>query len=134
MSAHGFYELKSQSHERSLDKIREAADLKERVIFTESAGRDRGEKFYEYERGGVPEYWLINPLAQRVEWYQTEGGQYHSVPVDTEHRYHSRVLPGFWLNVDWLWQSPLPHPVEVLGKIAGIDPQEIAHFLGRLKG
>ncbi|MDY0094483.1 MAG: Uma2 family endonuclease [Candidatus Vecturithrix sp.] len=101
---------------------------------TESARRDRWEKFYEDERGGVPEYWLIDPPVQRVEWYQAEGGQFYIIPVDAENRYHSQVLPGFWLNVDWLWQVPLPHPVEALGAIAGIAPQEIARFLGRLKG
>jgi hypothetical protein len=82
----------------------------------------------------VPEYWLIDPPVQRVEWYQAEGGQFYIIPVDAENRYHSQVLPGFWLNVDWLWQVPLPHPVEALGAIAGIAPQEIARFLGRLKG
>ena len=35
-----------------------------------SIGRDRGGKFLEYREGGVPEYWLVDPLAQSLELYQ----------------------------------------------------------------
>ena len=110
------------------------ADLVVEVISPESAGRDRGDKFYEYERGGVTEYWLIDPLMQRVEFYQLEAGRYRIIPVGSDRIYHSQVLPGFWLNVDWLWQKILPHPLEAVGEIAGIDAQEIARFMGLLKG
>ena len=30
--------------------------------------------------------------------------------MDGEGHYHSRVLPGFWLDPNWLWQDPLPDP------------------------
>jgi Uma2 family endonuclease len=104
------------------------------VISPESIGRDRGEKFYEYERGKVPEYWLLDPLTQRAEFYQLNAGQYRMVPVDTQGVYRSSVLPGFWLKVSWLWQNPLPHPLQILGEIAGINPQEVERFMKLLKG
>lgn len=109
------------------------ADLVVEVISPESAGRDRGDKFYEYERGGVPEYWLIDPLTQRAEFYQHRAGQYRIIQPANE-IYHSQVLPGFWLNVAWLWQYPLPHPLAVLGEIAGMPAQEIARLLELLSG
>ena len=28
---------------------------------------------------------------------------------DAQNRYHSAALPGLWLQVDWLWETPLPH-------------------------
>ena len=37
------------------------ADLVIEIISPESFGRDRGDKFYEYEAAGIPEYWLIDP-------------------------------------------------------------------------
>jgi Uma2 family endonuclease len=37
------------------------ADLVIEVISPEISGRDRGDKFYEYETAGVREYWLIDP-------------------------------------------------------------------------
>lgn len=41
------------------------ADLVVEIISPDSRARDRGEKFYEYEQGGVREYWLLDPLAGR---------------------------------------------------------------------
>ncbi len=112
------------------------ADLVVEIISPESIGRDRGDKFYEYERGGVPEYWLIDPLTQRVELYQLDRTtrQYRSTPTDGNGRYHSAVLPGFWMLIDWLWKTPLPHPLQALGEITGIDQQEISRFMALLKG
>ena len=110
------------------------ADLVVEVISPESAGRDRGEKFYEYERGGVPEYWLIDPLSQRVELYQLQARQFCMIRIGPDDIYYSRVLPGFWLKVGWLWQSPLPHPLEVLGQLAGIEAQEVVRFMELLQG
>lgn len=37
------------------------ADAAIEIVSSESVGRDRGEKFVEYERSGVREYWLIDP-------------------------------------------------------------------------
>lgn len=40
------------------------ADLVVGIVSPDSVGRDRGEKFYEYAQGGVPEYWLIDPQLE----------------------------------------------------------------------
>ena len=91
------------------------ADLVVEIISPESRARDRGEKFFEYEAGGVPEYWLLDPLRQQAEFYQlNENGIYRTVPPDQEGRYDSAVLPGLWLQVGWLWQTPLPPLLSVL--------------------
>ena len=91
------------------------ADLVIEVISTESRARDRGEKFYEYEEGGVREYWLIDPQRKQVEFYQRESsGFYRAISTDEAGIYHSRVLPGLWLQVEWLWQEPLPKLLSVL--------------------
>ncbi|RMF32091.1 MAG: Uma2 family endonuclease [Chloroflexi bacterium] len=83
------------------------ADLAVEIVSPESVGRDRGEKFYEYEEAGIPEYWLIDPLTQRAEFYRRDDqGRYRLVSPDAEGVYRSAVLPGFWLNVAWLWQPP----------------------------
>ena len=91
------------------------ADLVVEIISPESRARDRGEKFYEYETGGVQEYWLIDPEREEVRFYRLgEQGWYESVPPDSTGVYHSRVVPHLWLQVDWLWQKPLPKALEVL--------------------
>ncbi|HHH42233.1 MAG TPA: Uma2 family endonuclease [Chloroflexi bacterium] len=83
------------------------ADLAVEIVSPESVGRDRGEKFYEYEEAGIPEYWLIDPLTERAEFYRLDDrGRYRLVPPDAEGVYRSAVLPGFWLKVAWLWHPP----------------------------
>lgn len=91
------------------------ADLVIEIISPGSRATDRGDKFYEYEQGGVPEYWLLDPERQQAEFYlRGDDGIYRMVPLDGEGVYRSKVLVGLWLKVDWLWQ-PLPPPImEVL--------------------
>jgi Uma2 family endonuclease len=93
------------------------ADLVVEIISPESIGRDRGEKFYEYEAGGVTEYWLIDPQKARVEFYQLRDGQYQQVSPDAEGIYRPEVLPDFWLRVEWLWQDPLPKTLDVFREL-----------------
>jgi Uma2 family endonuclease len=105
------------------------ADLVVEIISPESATRDRGKKFYEYEEGGVSEYWLLDPLRERAEFYRlevasaTEAGplarprRYCLAYGGAEGVYHSSVVPGFWLQVAWLWQDPLPPLLDVLREL-----------------
>lgn len=91
------------------------ADLVVEIISPESRARGRGDKFYEYEQGGVREYWLLDPLRKRAEFYQLgDDGLYQLVPADGNGLYHSAVLKGLWIEVDWLWQEPMPSLFEVL--------------------
>ena len=91
------------------------ADLIVEIISPESIGRDRGEKFVEYEQAGVSEFWLIDPLREQAEFYRLgDDNRYHPTPLDEHGVYHSKVLPGFWLRVAWLWQSPPPNTLDVL--------------------
>jgi len=103
-----------------LDRLKETyldgpADLLIEIVSPESQQRDRGAKFYEYEAAGVGEYWLVDPQRRQAEFYQLgEDGVYHPVLPDAESVYRCAILPGFWLRVDWLWQDPLPTPIETL--------------------
>ncbi len=91
------------------------ADLAVEIVSPDSAGRDRGDKFYEYEKGGVREYWLIDPSRKQAEFYQlSEDGIFRLIPVDTDGTFRSRVLDGLWLRIDWLWQDSLPPVLSVL--------------------
>jgi Uma2 family endonuclease len=90
------------------------ADLAVEIISPESAGRDRGEKFYEYAQGGVREYWLLDPLTPWAEFYRLERGHYRLAFAGQSGVYEADVLPGFWLEVGWLWQEPLPKMLDVL--------------------
>jgi len=92
-----------------------AADLVVEIASPESGARDRGEKFYEYEAGGVREYWLVDPERQQAEFYGVGAeGRYRLIFAGSEGVFRSEVLPGFWLQVEWLWQQPLPPVLAVL--------------------
>ena len=103
-----------------LDRLRDTylegpADLVVEIISRDSRARDRGEKFYEYEQGGVREYWLLDYLRRQAEFYQLgTNGIYHLVPAGSDGIYRSAVLDGLWLKVEWLWQEPLPLLLTVL--------------------
>jgi Uma2 family endonuclease len=91
------------------------ADIAVEIISPESRARDRGEKFVEYQKGGVREYWLLDPLRKQAEFYRlTEDGTYSLVTVAEEGVFHSSVLEGLWLKVEWLWQEPLHHLLAIL--------------------
>jgi Uma2 family endonuclease len=103
-----------------LDRFRDTyldgpADLVVEIISRDSRARDRGDKFYEYEQGGVREYWLLDYLRRQAEFYQLGAdGIYRLVPVGADGIYRSAVLDGLWLKVEWLWQEPLPLLMNVL--------------------
>lgn len=96
------------------------ADLAVEIASPESVGRDRGDKFYEYARAGVPEYWLIDPEMEWAEFYQLEEGRYRVAFSGKEGQYHALALPGFWLRVEWLWQEPMPKVLDVLRELGVI--------------
>lgn len=99
------------------------ADLAVEVISDDSVSRDRADKFYEYQAGGVREYWIIDPREgqQRVDVYTLDAkGRYQPIPATADGIYHSHVLPGFWLQEDWLWAEK-PNPLAALTQVAGTE-------------
>ncbi|MBI4788678.1 MAG: Uma2 family endonuclease [Chloroflexi bacterium] len=94
------------------------ADVVVEIISPESIGRDRGEKFVEYETGGVAEYWLIDPEREQAEFYHLGTDQrYHSMAMGNHGIFRSQGIAGFWLRLEWLWQDPLPKLVDVLREL-----------------
>ncbi|MBF0474865.1 MAG: Uma2 family endonuclease [Deltaproteobacteria bacterium] len=97
-----------------LDRIKNTyldgpADLAVEIVSVDSLTRDRTEKYREYEQGGVREYWLIDPLHHQAEFYHLgDDGSYYPIRIGEDHIFYSRVLPGLWLDLDWLWLESGP--------------------------
>jgi Uma2 family endonuclease len=90
------------------------ADLVVEIVSPDSRGRDRGDKYYEYEQGGVREYWLIDPIRRHAEFYRLgDDGLFQPMAV-TGGVFHSSVLDGLWLRLEWLWEEPPPSLMTVL--------------------
>jgi Uma2 family endonuclease len=79
--------------------------------------RDYEKKRALYERVGIPEYWIINEIDQKVVLLRlTSKGTYREVrPKKGE--FHSQVLQGFWFRPEWLWQDPRPKKRRILEQI-----------------
>ena len=106
-----------------LDRLRDVyldgpADLVVEIVSPDSRTRDSQDKLHEYEEGGVPEYWVLDPFRREAKFYQLgEDGSYHLVSPDENGVYESAVLKGLRLKVDWLWQKPLPRLPEVFKEL-----------------
>jgi Uma2 family endonuclease len=86
-----------------------AADLCIEVVSPGSVAVDYGEKLAEYEKGGVGEYWIIDPIRRVCHFHRLTGEgiyQHHSAGEDG--LYATPILPGFSLHVPTLWQAELP--------------------------
>ena len=92
--------------------IEGAPDLVIEIVSPDSLARDWREKYLEYEAAGVREYWVIDPMSQKVEAYALgEAGHYAQLP-EKDGVIGSTVIAGFYLRTAWLWQEPLPNVLE----------------------
>jgi Uma2 family endonuclease len=103
-----FFVRKENLHQVHGTHVDGPVDLVVEIISRESRGRDRGDKYYEYQQAGVREYWLIDPLAERVEAYRLGQGGYDVVSLGDPPVLGSEALPGMVIPVSWLWMKPLP--------------------------
>ncbi len=102
------------------DRIEGPADLVVEIVSDDSVTKDRHEKFEEYRRAGVREYWILDPRPRRrrADFFRlSERRTYERIRPDERGRIHSSVLPNFWLDPEWLWQDPLPNPDDRLRRI-----------------
>jgi Uma2 family endonuclease len=96
------------------NEVAVAADLVIEIVSPGSQRQDRVEKYAEYEKGGVREYWVIDPTRHEALFYQlNDQGIYDLIAPDASNIYHSRVLDRLKLPVDLLWREFLPQGPEI---------------------
>jgi Uma2 family endonuclease len=76
------------------------------------------EKLPRYEVAGIPEVWVINRFDKLVLVKRRTAIGYTSQTVSSG-RLESQVVPGFWIDVGWLWQDELPSTMACLRQILG---------------
>ena len=92
------------------------ADL---VIEIASPGRlDLRKKLPRYHQARLPEIWIVNPYARtiRVDTLAADG---YRTRNHAEGVLASAVVPGFWIDVAWLWAKPLPNVLTCLRAVLG---------------
>jgi Uma2 family endonuclease len=93
------------------------ADLVMEIVSPESIERDYEKKRRQYEQARIPEYWIVDELTEMVTLLRLgPGGKYREVKP-RKGELQSRVLPGFWIRPEWLWQSPRPKKTAVLAQL-----------------
>lgn len=94
------------------------ADICIEIVSPESVARDYGEKFAEYEKSGVKEYWVIDPIRRTARFHRLNGeGVYQPIMQDDDGNYESPLLPGLKLHVATLWQEPLPDILKIVDAV-----------------
>jgi Uma2 family endonuclease len=97
--------------------MRGGPDIAVEIVSRDSRTRDYVEKKQLYLEAGVPEYWLIDPLARRAEFLHLTLDRYEVIPLNRNRIFESGVLSGFWLDVEWLLADPLPNDYDCLQEI-----------------
>ena len=92
----------SHAHaDRIAEQVYGPPDLVVEVIAPGTRRLDRGQKFLEYARAGVDEYWLVDPQAQTIEAFVLEEDAYTLLgkfcPGEGA---RSQILTGFEVPVD----------------------------------
>jgi Uma2 family endonuclease len=92
-------------------------DLMIEVVSPDSSARDWRVKYLEYEKAGVREYWVIDPMAERLEAYFLDAaGKYQRLP-ETEARVNSIALAGLYIKPTWLLLEELPDVGEIIREL-----------------
>lgn len=90
--------LSNEKAARCGARVTEIPDVVVEVISPDSSRLDRETKKRDYERAGVQEYWIIDPLVPSMEFHRLETGRFVAAAADDIH-FESRAIPGFVLEL-----------------------------------
>ena len=98
-----------------------APDFVVEALSEETAREDQGRKRREFETAGAHEYVMADARPNRHDFLYLRRdamGHFQDVVPDAHGRYHSAVVPGFWIDPNWFRQDPLPRFEDLLIDIA----------------
>ena len=75
----------------------------------------------DYRSIGVPEMWFVDLTKKQVRVLWRRDGDYE-VRVMRKGILRSKVIDGFWLRIEWLFQKPLPNAWETAQRLLGSAP------------
>jgi Uma2 family endonuclease len=89
------------------------ADFVIEIASESDPGLDYREKLPRYREAQIPEIWLIDPFRQQVR-RETRTDSGYAADTLTSGQLASSVVPGFWVDVSWLWQEKRPSTLACL--------------------
>jgi Uma2 family endonuclease len=105
-------------HRIGAQRIEGPADLVIEVASPGDIRRALRLKLPRYRQARIPEIWVVDASTRSVR-VETPESPETAVRVLTAGRLDSAVFPGFWIDVSWLWQQPLPHTLACVRQILG---------------
>jgi len=95
-----------------------APDLVVEIVSPGDTATEMMQRQTDYEGIGTKEFWIIDQPHSSVRAFTRDKMTNMFVPVKLEeNRLRSEVVTGFWLDIDVLWQKPLPSFLDVLREI-----------------
>ena len=113
-----YFTTRERMHLLRRKQFEGAPDLVIEVLSSSNKSDDLEDKRPAYRAAGVKEIWFIDPDEQVVIVDRRRGKSYTEKTVTTG-KLASAVAPGFWVDVSWLWQEPLPNTMQCLREILG---------------
>ena len=83
---------------------------------------DRGLKLDVYRDARIPEIWLVDSRNRQMI-VERRGPKRYRRDEMSDGYLRSTSIPGFWIDVAWLWESPLPNPRLCLERILAGPPE-----------
>jgi Uma2 family endonuclease len=74
-----------------------------------------------YREAGIPEIWFVDDRNRVIHAERKVGAEYVRESY-SQGPLVSSAVPGFWLDVSWLWAHPLPNPRRCLETILAGPP------------
>ncbi len=92
-----------------MDRVSQTPDLAVEVLSPSTTSNDRGRKMRMFQRYGVPEYWIVDPIAETLEIYRLAESAYALVGTYSgSENMHSAVLPDLTLVPSSVFPPRLP--------------------------
>ena len=75
-----------------------------------------------YQEHAIPELWFVDMEARALNVERREADGRYAIHRLEAGRWAVACLPGFWIDVTWLWERPLPNPLRCLEAILAGPP------------
>jgi Uma2 family endonuclease len=84
-------------------KIDGVPDLMIEILSPSNPKHDREIKMQLYLKSGIREYWIVDPMSERVEQYQLKDGSYES--IDHDDNVTLTIMNGVSVDISELWTT-----------------------------
>jgi Uma2 family endonuclease len=110
----------ARRHLMQKTRLEGPADFVIEIASDSDPGLDLREKLPRYREAGIEEIWLVNHFEGTLRAdTQTPAG--YETRTIAEGRQASVVIPGFWIEVSWLWRETLPSTMGCLREVLGLE-------------